>query len=872
MAPRNRAVDPIRQFRDESLREIAFPLGGIGTGMVSLGGYGNLRDWEIFNRPAKGLNLPWTFFALWAKRGGAKPVTKVLQRRLLPPYSGRSGVPRGNVAGLPHLRDCTFRGSYPIARIDFDDEDLPLQVALDAFNPMVPLDVEASGLPVAVLVWELANPLRKAVEATVLFSIANPIGLPTPPWEFDRLNHPELGQQRADVMQDGGVGGLLLSNARLPKDDVRFGTLAVATPFSDLTYQCHWRRGAWFDELHWWWDDFTEDGRLDEIGPEPSPDGRTDIASVGVPMRVEAGQRLRIPFVLAWHFPNNTVPGWRREPGTPEPVNPGNYYATRFADAWDAARQTVANLPELEERTRIFADTLYSGTLPPEVLDAAGSQMSIIRTPTCLHFADGKFAAWEGCGDVIGCCHGSCTHVWNYEQALAHLYPSLERSMRETDFLRATRDDGHMGFRVNLPLLTPSSNHAAADGQLGGILKLYREWQLCGDEEWLKKLWPGAKRALEYAWTCWDRDRDGAMEGEQHNTYDIEFYGYTTMTGSIYLGALLAAAEIAEHLGDRASADTYRKLLASGREKYMKECWNGEYFQQQIVDPETLGPRAPGAFGPAPVKVDGEYKYQYGPGCLTDQLLGQWFAHVVGLGYVLPEKAVRKALGAVFKHNFCADLSGYANAQRVYAVNDEAALLLCTWPRGGRPKLPLVYGEEAWTGIEYQAAAHLIYEGKIDEGLRVVRAVRDRYAGHNRNPWDEVECGHHYARAMSSWSLILALSGVSYSAVKQELAFAPKLYPNNFRTFFSTGTAWGQYTQRLQRNKLTATLTVHAGQLTLKRFGVARADVHTGLRPRAHLGEQPIAVSAGRQGDRLFVDFTRLVQFGAGQSLIVQWS
>ena len=166
-------------------------------------------------------------------------------------------------------------------------------------------------------------------------------------------------------------------------------------------------------------------------------------------------------------------------------------------------------------------------------------------------------------------------------------------------------------------------------------------------------------------------------------------------------------------------------------------------------------------------------KYQYGTGCLADQLLGQYLAHVTGLGYVLDSSHVKRAMHSIFKNNFKPSMVSWANVQRTYAVNDEAGLVLCTWPRGDRPSLPFPYCDEVWTGFEYQVAASLIYNDLVDEGLKVVKAARDRYNGLHRNPWDEEECGHHYARAMSSWALLLALSGFHYDGVTGVMAFAP---------------------------------------------------------------------------------------------------
>src|SRR5205807_3167307 len=358
------------------------------------------------------------------------------------------------------------------------------------------------------------------------------------------------------------------------------------------------------------------------------------------------------------------------------------------------------------------------------------------------------------------------------EMALAHLFPELERTMRETDFGHNTLDDGRMPFRTLLPLQEGvfwggwGTALVAADGQMGCVMKLYREWKLSGDGEFLRRLWPDAKRALAFAWEKrppgddpadrgWDEDMDGVMEGKQHNTYDIEFYGPNTMMGTLYLGALAAAERMARAVGDARAADMYREIFDSGRAKLDRELWGQGFYVQRVPDPKSIHVEEiehreswyASAVG------EGGIKYQYGDGCLSDQLLGQWFAEVVGLGHLLPAEHVRETLRSIYRHNFKHNFFDHPNTQRIYALNDEKGLLLCSWPNGNRPALPFVYSDEVWTGIEYQVAAHLIYEGMVSEGLAIAKAVRDRYDGQRRNPWNEVECGNHYARALSSWSL-----------------------------------------------------------------------------------------------------------------------
>jgi uncharacterized protein (DUF608 family) len=353
--------------------------------------------------------------------------------------------------------------------------------------------------------------------------------------------------------------------------------------------------------------------------------------------------------------------------------------------------------------------------------------------------------------------------------------------MRQSEFLEEVNDEGKMNFRVMKLFDTEwlwngRAAPAAADGQMGTIMRVYREWKLTGDEAFMRKLWPFVKKALKFSLIQWDTDGDFVLDGKQHNTYDIEFYGPNPLTGIFFLGALKAGKEMAAYLGEEEAAQNYQDVFNKSSKRLEQLLWNGEYYVQQLEDINA-------------------HKYQHGVGCLSDQLLGQQLAHVYGLGYLLPKEHIKEAIYSIYKYNFKTDFTNHVNCQRSYVLNDEQGLLLCSWPHGGRPRLPFVYSDEVWTGIEYQVATHLIYEGFIDEALTIVQAVRDRHDGFRRNPWNEVECGHHYARSMSSWGLLVALSGFEFDMVAREIKFDPKINQDNFTTFWSTGLAWGTYSQ-----------------------------------------------------------------------------
>lgn len=818
-------------FRGEQLREVAFPLGGIGTGCISLEGRGALRDWEIFNRPNKGSLLEFAFPILWCQEEGKPSQTRVVQG---PPTRGFVGGPpradfkgdgfgmsRAQGDGLPHFSEAVFTGKFPFAEVKFEHEGCPLAVSLEAFSPFIPLDAEASAMPVACLTYRLKNRSAGKVRATLAFSMSNPVRMIAPATKED----PDKSFN--EFRQGAHCRGIDFTNERFPADDYRHGTAALTTDWPDVTVMPSWlRSGAWFDSLHHFWDMFSATGRFDSA-PPCTDRGWRHPASLGLCAMLDPGAQVELPILISWSFP--TFIKYWGEGDKPDSEKPKwtNAYAKRYPTAWDAAEDFFARRKDLEGRTRAFQKALFGSSLPPEVIESVADTASILHSPTCLQLEDGTFYGWEGCSNEAGCCEGSCTHVWNYALTQAFLFPGLHRTMRRAEYERCfdTGEQGQKGgiaFRIPLPLGTPAKLwHAASDGQLGGVVQLYRDWRFCGDDEYLRFMWPHAKRALEYAWYQWDRDRDGLVDGDQHNTYDINFQGANPLAQCFYLAALTAGAKIARHLGDESAAAEYERIAAAGREKTRREMFNGEYLVQTF---DCLKPDAP--------------KYQHGIGCLSDQVFGQLAAHVAGLGYVLEEDIVKSSIAAVFKHNFRAPLGDHCNCQRIYAVADESGLLLCSWPRGGRPAFPFPYSDEVWTGIEYQVASHLIYEGMVKEGLAVVRAVRARHDGRRRNPFNEFECGHHYARALASWGVLLAMSGFRYDAVDKTLYLSPRLpTPPSpeapLRCIFTTGSTWGTFEydgQTLSLKPLAGSIEIARVVLPNRTIDVP-ADLRT-VRPR----------------------------------------
>ncbi len=776
----------IRSY-DHRAAALAFPLGGIGTGNVSLGARGELRDWEIFNNPAKGATIPLTFFAIRCQQAGHEAQARVLEGPIQPPYDLSHGYHPMTSAGLPRFQGTSFRGQYPFAAIKFEDDKMPVSAQLEAYTPLLPLNPEDSGIPCAIFTYSVSNRTADPVDVTLVGTLSNPIGGN----RFDPYMNKatvDMGRAVNAYRNETALRGLYMTNDQIPAGDVNFGSVALVTDHETVTMKRSWMRGEWWDYLHEFWDDLLAEGLLHDPADD-LPGERLPTGSLGLLERLEPGETKEFRFILTWFIPNRpntwdlrTLPMLSVDEA--DVGSARNHYATRFADAWDVARYILGNLARLESTTRQFHDALFESTLPAVVLDAISANIVPLRSTTCFWLEDGRFYGWEGCNDEYGCCPGSCTHVWSYAYTGAYLFPSLEREMRRIEFNVETGDDGFMHFRsfgtFHDDFVWGGRTDAAVDGQMGSILRAYREWQLSGDDDFLAEIWDGIKRAIGFASGYWDIDKDHVLDAIQHNTYDIEFHGPNPLCGIYYLAALRAVEEMARALGEADLSLRCRAAFESGSVNLDAMLWNGGYYIQKLDDVDVQ-------------------KYQHGEGCLSDQLLGQLHASLLGLGDLLPADHVKTALKSIYEHNFKRDFSEHANCQRVYALNDEAGLLLCSWPAGGRPRLPFPYADEVWTGIEYQVAAHLIYEGWVDEGLEIVEALRARHDGIRRNPWNEVECGNHYARSMASWALLLALSGMRTDRENGTATFTPVdelLFDKEpFKVFWSDGRKWGFYTQ-----------------------------------------------------------------------------
>ncbi len=793
-------------YQDKKLKEICFPIGGIGTGSIGICGNGELFDWEIFNRPNKGSINYFSHFAIKAEFSNGKSVVKILQGDHIKDLSGQYsksnfvgfgyGPDKGTMAGFPHFKNVTFKGEFPFAEITFSDSEFPAEVVLTAFNPFIPLDSYNSSIPAAFFNIKIKNKSEN-VKYTILFSVRNPFS----------------GSLNLNTSTDSYTAVTLRCGDK-EQNDKDYGDITVAVDTPNGIIQQYWYRGQWQDIVSSYWFEINNGDLKNRVYDQPSTE---DVCTVGTAFNLTCNEDKEVRFILSWNVPN-VYNYWADYKQDVSEIIWKNYYATVFENSIDTLKYCFENYNKLYGETKQFKCSLHTATLEPEIIDAVTSTLSVLKSPTVLRLEDGTFYGFEGVHEQVGSCEGTCTHVWSYAYALCFLFPELERSLRNTEFIYDTEVTGGTHFRTRLPLGTSfeeDRHRPCVDGQMATVFKAYREWKISGDNKWLKDNWQHICKILEFAWSPenpdeWDRDMDGVLEGRQHHTLDMELFGPSSWLQGMYLAALKAASIMANHLGDTSKFELYESLFKKGYEFTKNQLFNGRYFihKVDITHKEyTDHFNCPEYWN----EEKQQLKYQIAEGSIIDQLLAQWHANILGLGDIFDKSQRKTALENMFKNNFKSSMRDFANMWRIFAINDEAGTVMCDYPQGSaKPVIPIPYCEECMTGFEYSFAGLLISEGYIQEGLQVIKAVRDRYDGEKRNPYNEIECGSNYARPMSSFALLPIFSGFQFDLPNNHIGFSP-ITDGYFKCMWSLGSGWGDYVRESQSEKVI----INGGELKL---------------------------------------------------------
>lgn len=880
--------DAVRRHRipHTEARHLAMPLGGIGTGNLAIGADGGLRQWQLHNIGNHRGALPNTFFALRISR--VEPPLDLM--RIIQGTAGEEGpatplvtddwVPdwqRETLARFGGFSSVTFSGTYPVAELEFVDDEVPLHITLEALNPLVPLDTEASSIPVAMFTFRIRNTDSVTVHGTLGGALQNAVG-----WDgispIDGVDGAGYGGNTNRLLRSAGWTTVVMENPSLHPDAAGAGQMVLAADSAHAAVLPQFVTAAEF--MTFLGSRAPASGR-DRLANAPSTAdpqnhapfpyggvsaaGRTFNGGIGAPFRLEPGETTEIRFAVAWHFPNRYVNFEQFGPGHPEWGKTrfwlGNHYTTRFDDAQDVLRRVRDDWHGLRENTLAWTGTLAGSSLNDDEVTHLGAQLSILRSPSCFRTAGGDFFGFEGVlgastamwsGEFGGSCPLNCTHVWNYEQALARTFPDLERTMRATEFDVMQSPAGYIPHRVIAPTYLPQMwdvriggpEEPALDGMLGTVLKTYREYRLGAGREWLERYWPNLRRLVDHIRTGWDPQGTGVLRGIQPSTHDIDLRGVNSFMGTLWLAALRAAEEIAGVLGEHAVAAEWHELFARGSASYDEQLFNGDYYIQ-VLDPAE------------------STDFQWEQGCLADQVIGQWWAHELDLGHILPAEHVRSALRAVVRHNLRSGFGDFTHDYRVFADQDDTGLLMCTWPTGGRPAVPTRYADEVWTGSEYQVAAHCLREGLHDEAQQILNGLWTRYDGRRRNPYNQIECGDHYVRAMAGWSVLDALTGFAHNAADASLHFAVNGRSQVSWPFVSS-TGWGS----LHVDGEEVRLACASGVVELRTLGLSGVSATT-----AHLVDNvhPMRVEPGKPGD-LTLEFPDRLKIGPGEHLAIRLS
>ena len=820
-------------YKGKELAYIGMPIGGLCAGTVYLGGDGKLWLWDIFNKNKEGIidkiYKDWQGKKEIKPRDGANFIFPVAPEYPFEQGFGIKIIQKESIwkknLDFTGFNDITFKGQYPVAEINYRDAKLPVTIDLQSFSPFVPLDVAASSYPATVMQFTVTN--TSDLKATVELS----------GWlENTVLNNSE---NNASVKLVNTIekksGNTILSctsktDSEVIKKQADYGNMALMLYNSGKKSKGEAGTNIGSKLL------FPEI----EQKTAKANHGEQLIGVLSKTLKLNPGESKEITFVISWYFPNLILPQNEKSKGE----NKGRYYSKRFKNAVAVALDIAKNFTDLYAKTIAWKNCYYdNSTLPHWFLNRTFLNTSILATETSFLLEDGRFWGWEG----IGCCPGTCTHVWHYAQAIGRLFPELEKNLRErTDFAVMDTQSGGIDFRGSL------ANKYAADGQAGIVLRSYRDYLISeNNAAFLEKNWGKIKLSLQYLINLdkEDGEANGTIFGQQHNTLDADWYGNVPVITSLYLAALAASVEMAKAMQDTTAEKEYSKILEAGKTN-IEKLFNGEFFIQK-EDPNHKN-----AIG-------------IGSGCYIDQVFGQSWAFQLGLDRLYNKEMIHQSLDSLWKYNFVPDMGllrdsiSPKNNGRPYALAGDAGLVMCTWPLGGKrddweKHWQFGYFNEVMTGFEHQLASHYIWEDKLDYGLSLIKAVHERYGASKRNPYNEIECSDHYSRAMASYGAFIAACGFTYNGPKGQIGFAPKLTPENFKAAFTATNGWGSIQQTRTATSQTNTIKLEYGKLAIQQMEVILPAGKRASKIKVAINKKTVEASFKNVKDKTVIVFEKL--------------
>ncbi|TKG89849.1 hypothetical protein EYV94_24835 [Puteibacter caeruleilacunae] len=834
-----RTTKEVYSSTKDELKYIGMPIGGIACGQLYISGDGNLWLWDIFQSNYKregpaGEDGRWrmdqfTFGSLYPSPRESKG------NNLYDVKQGTAIQVKANNKEPVRLKlndqdfdEVTFRGEYPVAKVNYKKDGLPLNIELLATPSYIPLNIKESSIPATLMRYKITNTGNEQLEISLGSWLENKVS-PTHQGNGYRKNTTKQGNNRVTVFMEASGEGLDQKKG--------FGNMALSLMGKHSNAQT-------ISQLN------NTDLLTSLFGNKRNTEAQAEfktslIGGINTTYSLQKGETVTVDFLVSWYFPYlKELEGDFSQIKDIETLN--RYYSKHFNSADDVADYFATNAKRLVEITLKWNEVWYDSSLPYWFLDRTFIPINCLATQVAHYFDNERFWGWEG----VDCCQGTCIHVWQYAQAMARIFPELEKGLRQkVDFDIAYRD-GLIGYRGE------NGMAYAIDGQLGTIIRTYREHQMSTDKMFLTTVWDNVKEAMRYVMK---QDKDGLITGQQPHTLDAAWYGPMGWINSLYLGALKSCEEMALEVGDTDFATECNSRLQVTQQQMVKKLFNGAYFIH--LNPDTK-------------------RINSNTGCHIDQLLGLSMAHQVNITDLLPEQVVKKALQSIWQYNYLPNVGKYAEdhtairGERCYAVDGDAGVVMTTWPEGGaedavpgmadRPIKsdywvgPGGYFDEVWTGQEYQLASHMIDNGMITEGLAIVKAVHERYAAAKRNPYDEIECSSHYARAMASYGAFISASGYQYHGPKGILGFAPKISPENFKSAFTSAKGWGSFAQVRKGKEQHMSIELAYGELYLKEFNAELPEGKKANSVKVQLNGKDIELTFHQEGQRVVIDFKEL--------------
>lgn len=860
------------------------PLGGIGTGSVEIRPDGLFHEWQIFNMGAWSPHSPCGL----RSEDLTRPEDLVFVLRVATPDGDaqirylalRESLHDLYSAGWARaVQSIQFEGVFPLARLHYLDPSLPVQVAAEVFSPFIPLDSRASGTPGFYIRFLVQNTADVPVDVSIAGVLRNMTGIGQ-----------EGRKPRNQLKEVSGGTAVYLTAEGLQPEHCSTGDMTFAARGGEVSYITGGYREEYRSLMFWRHRfglkpvsvlrRFREEGSLPNLSPETAPalpeglevshlspeerDGLIrqllqhplvhdkyhrlrliDQQLVQSPefleeiamnlqelreRRAEWGyaalcSRQRIEpecegvalFTLSWFFPNHI---------SPTGVNIGHQYAHWFNSSLDVTEYLLRNATSLRERTLDFVDAIYDSTLPAEAADAISGQLSTLTKCTWWTKA-GHFGVWEG----LGCCGFHTTDI-TYQGSfpIIALFPGLQKVQMEHG-AKFQRADGRVHHFFTPDFSAVDNGFDRVDMNPQFVMLAARDYLWSGDRGYLERLYPHIARAMDNTLLL-DTDGDALPDTDtRRNTYDVwDFQGSPSYICSLWLGALKSAVRLAEEIGDAERAAQWQNLYEKGVKTFIEKLWNGEYFV---------------------LWRDGDLVDEC---CMSDQMSADWFFAVSGWGPVIPEQYIDRALDAIMRYNFRAG-EGLRNA---------------SYPPGKPHRLAAsgnLQADGLWTGIEYTVAALLIARGRLAEGMAIVRDIHDRYLRAGRF-WNHVECGNHYYRAMSAWTLLNALTGFGWDAPRGEITFAPTIRATESRYPFFTPAGWGVYSESVETKECRVGITVADGEIRLCALRLPRWQGSTEI--SVMVDKQPVGVEIAPDGQGILLRFIVPVTLAGGQGITIE--